>query len=105
MIHFELQFITILLLTIQILYEISTFKKVDFILLPFCQESNLYYEPIIGGQVKDSPNWGDGWGWALFLVDDKSKNVATDYKKGCIGCHIPVKDTDWIHLHGYPVLR
>jgi len=57
------------------------------------------------GRFKDNPNWGDGWGWALFLKDDKTKNVSTDYKKDCIGCHIPAKSTDWIYLEGYPVLK
>ena len=57
------------------------------------------------GRFKDNPNWGDGWGWALFLKDDKTKNVSTDYKKDCLGCHIPAKNTDWIYLQGYPVLK
>src|ERR1700751_5911441 len=35
--------------------------------------------------------WGDGWGWALFKADDPDKQVATDYKKDCLGCHMPAK--------------
>jgi cytochrome c len=57
------------------------------------------------GRFKDNPNWGDGWGWALFKADDKTKNVATNYKKDCLGCHMPAKNTDWIYLKGYPVLK
>jgi hypothetical protein len=52
----------------------------------------------------NSPLWGDGWGWALFKDDAPDKQVATDYKKGCIGCHIPARSTDWIYVKGYPVL-
>ncbi|MGI9534799.1 MAG: cytochrome P460 family protein [Thermodesulfobacteriota bacterium] len=57
------------------------------------------------GRFKDNPNWGDGWGWALFLANDKTKNVSTNYKKDCLGCHVPAKNTDWIYLQGYPVLK
>ena len=52
----------------------------------------------------DNPKWGDGWGWAQFMADDPSKDISTDYKKDCIGCHVPVKDTDWVYTYGYPVL-
>ncbi|KEK29097.1 cytochrome P460 family protein [Shewanella xiamenensis] len=62
--------------------------------------------------VKDSkkhfsnnPVWGDGWGWALFKPDNPTKNVATDYKVDCLGCHIPAKDKDWIYTEGYPVFQ
>jgi len=48
--------------------------------------------------------WGDGWGWALFKADDPDKQVATDYKKDCLGCHIPAKSTDWTYVQGFPVL-
>ena len=51
-----------------------------------------------------NPLWGDGWGWALFKSDAPDKQVATDYKKDCLGCHIPAKATDWIYVQGYPVL-
>jgi hypothetical protein len=51
-----------------------------------------------------NPLWGDGWGWALFKSDAPDKQVATDYKKDCIGCHIPAKTTDWVYIQGYPVL-
>jgi hypothetical protein len=63
-------------------------------------------------QIKDEkhrfPNnklWGDGWGWFLFQADAPDKQVATDYKKDCLGCHIPAKSTDWTYIQGYPVLK
>jgi hypothetical protein len=52
----------------------------------------------------NNPLWGDGWGWALFKSDAPDKQVAVDYKKDCIGCHIPAKSTDWVYIQGYPVL-
>jgi Cytochrome P460 len=54
------------------------------------------------GRYPGNPLWGDGWGWALFKSDDKQ--VATDYKKDCLGCHIPARTTDWVYVQGYPVL-
>jgi hypothetical protein len=56
------------------------------------------------GRYPDNPLWGDGWGWALFKADAPDKQVATDYKKDCLGCHIPAQATDWIYVQGYPVL-
>lgn len=63
-------------------------------------------------QIKDAKNrypnnplWGDGWGWALFKSDAPDKQVATDYKKDCLGCHVPAKSTDWTYIQGYPVLQ
>ena len=52
----------------------------------------------------DNPLWGDGWGWALFKPDQPSKNVAKDYKTDCLGCHVPVKENDWVYTQGYPTL-
>ena len=49
--------------------------------------------------------WADGWGWALFKADAPDKQVATDYKKDCLGCHVPAQKTDWTYVQGYPVLR
>jgi hypothetical protein len=57
------------------------------------------------GRYPGSALWGDGWGWALFKADAPDKQVATDYKKDCLGCHIPAKGTDWIYVNGYPVLK
>jgi len=61
--------------------------------------------------VKDSqnrnagdPRWGEGWGWGLFKTDDPTKNVVTDYKADCLGCHVPAKANDWIYVEGYPTL-
>ena len=52
----------------------------------------------------DNPNWGRGWGWGLYSIDDPKKNISTNYKKDCINCHIPAQDTDWIFVEGYPLL-
>src|SRR5262245_1550187 len=52
----------------------------------------------------DNPLWGEGWGWALFKSDAPDTQVATNFRKDCLGCHIPAKQTDWVYVHGYPVL-
>lgn len=49
--------------------------------------------------------WGDGWGWALFKPDQPGKNIATDYRQDCLGCHLPAKKTDFVYLEAYPSLR
>ena len=56
------------------------------------------------GRYPGNPLWGDGWGWALYKADAPEKQVATDYKKDCIGCHLPAKSNDWVYVQGYPVL-
>jgi hypothetical protein len=56
------------------------------------------------GRYPGNALWGDGWGWALFTADAPDKQVATDYKKDCLGCHIPAQTTDWIYVQGYPIL-
>ena len=63
-------------------------------------------------RIKDTkhrfPNsklWGDGWGWALFKAGDPDRQVATDYEKDCLGCHMPARSTDWTYLQGDPVLK
>ena len=56
------------------------------------------------GRFPGNPLWGNGWGWALFKADAPNAQVATDFKKDCLGCHIPAKETDWIYVKGYPVL-
>ena len=56
------------------------------------------------GRYPGNPLWGDGWGWALYKSDAPDKQVATDCKKDCLGCHVPAKSTDWIYVQGYPVL-
>jgi len=57
------------------------------------------------GRYPGKPLWGDGWGWALFKADAPEQQVATDYKKDCLPCHIPAKSTDWVYVQGYPVLK
>lgn len=57
------------------------------------------------GRFKDNPLWGDGWGWALFNINDLSKPTTQDYKAECLGCHIPAQQNDWIYIDGYPLLR
>ena len=52
-----------------------------------------------------NPLWGDGWGWFLFKADAPDKQVATDYKKDCLTCHVPSKSTDWTYVQGFPVLK
>ena len=59
----------------------------------------------INSRFKDSPTWGDSWGWALFKADNPSVNVSQDYKKDCLGCHMPAQKTDWIYVEGYPTLN
>ena len=57
------------------------------------------------GRFKDNPNWGEGWGWALFNAEDPNKNVSTNFQKDCIPCHIPAKNTGWVYIQGYPTLK
>jgi len=58
-----------------------------------------------GDRFADNPIWGDGWGWALYKTDDKSVNVAKDYKTDCLACHVPAKDKDWVYTEAYPTLK
>ena len=51
------------------------------------------------------PNWGDGWGWALFQAPDRKKNISKDYRNDCRGCHESAMETDWVFTGGYPTLR
>jgi cytochrome c len=60
--------------------------------------------------IKDSkqrfpsnPLWGDGWGWARFDPNTK-KQISTNYKVDCLGCHIPARQSDWVYTYAYPVL-
>lgn len=53
----------------------------------------------------NNPLWGNGWGWALFKAEAPDKQVATDFKKDCLGCHLPAQSSDWIYVQGYPVLK
>lgn len=57
------------------------------------------------GRFASNPLWGNGWGWALFKADAPDKQVATNFKKDCLNCHVPAKADDWIYVKGYPVLH
>jgi hypothetical protein len=57
------------------------------------------------GRYPGNPLWGDGWGWALYTSAAPDKQVATNYKKDCLGCHVPAQSTDWVYVQGYPVLK
>ena len=56
----------------------------------------------------DKPQWGDGWGWALYKPDQVAagdiRNTVKDYKAECIACHGPAKLNDWIYTEAYPIL-
>jgi hypothetical protein len=56
------------------------------------------------GRFAGNPLWGDGWGWALYKPGNPDKNVATDYKADCLGCHVPARDSDWVYVQAYPTL-
>jgi cytochrome c len=56
------------------------------------------------GRFKGNPNWGEGWGWALFEAKNRNTNVSKGYVQSCIGCHTPAKQTDWVFVQGYPTL-
>jgi Cytochrome P460 len=56
-------------------------------------------------RFKNNPNWGEGWGWALFNAANPKKNISTNCKNDCIGCHEVAKNTDWVFVHGYPTLK
>jgi hypothetical protein len=53
----------------------------------------------------DNALWGDGWAWSWFDAANPNKTTSTDYKKDCLGCHVPAQQTDWIYVQGYPILQ
>lgn len=66
---------------------------------------------VIFVMVKDKNNrfpsnqaWGEGWGWALFTPGE-TRSQTTNWKgdgfNNCFGCHLPVKDQDWVYSQGY----
>lgn len=57
------------------------------------------------GRFPNNPLWGNGWGWFLYKADAPDKQVATDFRKDCLNCHIPAQESDWIYVQGYPVLH
>ena len=59
----------------------------------------------VKNRFPNNPLWGHGWGWGLFKPDNVTKNVATDYKKNCLGCHLPAKANDLVYTEAYPVLK
>jgi hypothetical protein len=58
-----------------------------------------------GGGYAGNKLWGDGWGWSWFDADNPSKTTSTDYKKDCLGCHVPARASDWIYVTGYLPLK
>jgi len=56
-------------------------------------------------RFKDNPLWGNGWGWGLFKAPDLARQVASDFRTDCLGCHLPARKSDWIYVDCYPVLR
>ena len=58
----------------------------------------------VKGRFRDNPQWGDGWGWALYKPDNRKKNVSRNYKTDCLTCHTSAKAKDWIYTAAYPTL-
>jgi hypothetical protein len=56
------------------------------------------------GRFAGNPLWAEGWGWALFLAEDPTTNIATNFQDDCMACHEPTRQTDWVYTQGYPVL-
>jgi len=56
------------------------------------------------GRFPDNPLWGNGWGWALYKGDEPARNVATNFQRDCLGCHVPASATDWVYVEAYPTL-
>jgi hypothetical protein len=57
------------------------------------------------GRYFANPLWGDGWGWALFRSEAPEKQVATDYRRECLTCHVSARRNDWVLAKDYPDLR
>lgn len=57
------------------------------------------------GRFPNNPLWGNGWGWVLFNSDAPRKTVTRNWRTDCLGCHIPAKQTDWVFVEGYPILK
>lgn len=57
------------------------------------------------GRFPNNPNWGGGWGWALFKANGLGANVSTNWATDCRACHLPAQKTDWVFIEGYPTLR
>lgn len=57
------------------------------------------------GRFEKNELWGDGWGWALFEGDDRTEQVAVDYRSDCRTCHVPARKNDWLYTECYPALN
>ncbi|MCB1878069.1 MAG: cytochrome P460 family protein [Chromatiales bacterium] len=57
------------------------------------------------GRFEGNSLWGDGWGWALFNVENPVMPVTQNYRFECTGCHLPARETDWVYVDGYPLLK
>ena len=56
------------------------------------------------GRFAGNPHWGKGWGWTLHEAKAPEVNASKGFKETCLGCHMPVKDSDWVFLDGYRTL-
>lgn len=56
------------------------------------------------GRFPNNQLWGEGWGWAHFDGDEKMETGSTNYEDDCLGCHVPVEESDWVYSYAYPVL-
>ena len=56
-------------------------------------------------RFKGNPNWGEGWGWALFEAKNPQLNISKGYSDSCLGCHKPAQQSDWVFIQGYPTLK
>ncbi len=57
------------------------------------------------GRFSENTNWGEGWGWALFKANNPKKNISTNYRNDCLGCHELARSSDLVFIQGYPILR
>jgi hypothetical protein len=57
------------------------------------------------GRFEKNELWGDGWGWALFEGDDRTEQVAVNYRSDCRTCHVPARKNDWLFTECYPALN
>jgi len=56
------------------------------------------------GRYSNNP-YGRWLGLGTFQVRCTNTQVATNYKKDCLGCHQPAKADDWVYMKGYPALQ
>uniref|UniRef100_UPI0038CBFCFE cytochrome P460 family protein n=1 Tax=Methylocaldum marinum TaxID=1432792 RepID=UPI0038CBFCFE len=47
------------------------------------------------GRFKGNPNWGEGWGWALYQAGNRNLNVSKGYAESCLSCHEPAREPTW----------